>query len=289
MLVRKKTNVILSNREIMEKATIIRHEEKNQLGRTLFAIDAIINKEWYLWDEEDCCFYPNSMFFDKEQKETNELIDGEYFFFTPNIVIHLPLRLEDKNAAIKAKKEEVFDYISCNPNNQEGIMLHLKALAQEILRVPNVEKLFIPDFALNEYGDYDAAQMVRELEQADDSYKPVNYKSVLTDYVELIFEQLIEEEIIIDKASNPVFFEWLQFYLLFENKQFTMKDIPLNIFIANAAQNEMIDYLLELALQDVRMIHVLEEDEDENEEEQLFLILDKNDQHLGYFIHKRAA
>ena len=288
MLVRKKTNVILSNREIMEKVAIIRHEEKNQLGRTLFAIDAIINTELYLWFEEDCCFLPNSDFFHEEEKETNERHDLQCYFITPNIVIHLPIRLEDKNAAIKAKKEDVFDYIRCNPKDQEGIILQLKALAQEILRVPHVEKLFIPDFALNEYGDYDATQMVRELEQTDDSYKPVNYKSVLTDYVELMFEQLIEEEIIIDKASNPVFFEWLQFYLSFENKQFTMKDIPLNIFIANAAQNEMIDYLLELALQDVRMVHVLEDDEDE-EEEQLFLILDKNDQHLGYFIHKRAA
>jgi hypothetical protein len=64
----------------MEKAIIIRHEEKNQLGRTLFAIDAVIKKELHLWFEDECFFYPNSMFFDEGEKVPNELNDGQCFF-----------------------------------------------------------------------------------------------------------------------------------------------------------------------------------------------------------------
>ena len=134
----------------MEKVAIIRHEEKNQFGRTLFAIDAVIGKDLFLWYDKKCCFYPQSLIVDQAEKEMNALIDGEYFFLTLNIIIHLPLRLEDKNSSVQKKKNEVFDYISSNHTNHLGIEEQLKELAMEILHVRHVEKLFLPDFALNE-------------------------------------------------------------------------------------------------------------------------------------------
>ncbi len=153
--------------------------------------------------------------------------------------------------------------------------------------MPQVEKVFLPDITINENEYYDASQMVRKLKQAYDSYIPADYKSVLTDYVEFIFEHFIEDEITIDKVSNAMFFEWIQFYLLFENKQLVIKDDSLCSFIAKTAQKEMIDYLLDLDLMEARMVHFLDDDEDD--EEQLFLILDKTDQALCGLINKRAS
>lgn len=270
----------------MEKATIIRHEEKNQFGRTLFAIDAVIKDELYLWFEEDCCFLPNSDFFHEGDKETNERHDLQCFFLTHTIIIHLPLRLEDKNRSLELKKQEVYDYMRSNAKNHGEIQLQLKALAEEILKIPCIEKVFLPDFALNEQGDYDASQMVKTLEQVDDLYRPTNYKSVLTDYVEYIFDNIFSESQIIDRVSNGSLFEWLDFFISFEKEDLIMEDISLEVFLKTIVQNDIIDYFLDLAQPNGRIVYIYEEDIDD---EDLYIYLDENNRPMCYLFNKRAA
>jgi len=270
----------------MENKKHIRHEERDRNGRTLFVIDVLISEELYVWIEEDCSFFPCSMFFSEKDKKANDEIDGHYYFLNPSIVIHLPLRLEDKNNSVKIQKEKVFEYTLANPNDIKGIKSLLSELANAILNVPNVEKLFLPDFALNSKGDFDTSHMVKILEEIDDSYSPKDYKSILTEYVEYLFENIVTEGQIISKETNAELLQWIEFFLLFEKEDLVFKDIALADFLELAPNKRfLIDYFLDLIPTNGRMVLI----EDLEDDEDLYIYLDRNDQPLCCMFNRRVA
>jgi hypothetical protein len=143
------------------KTKKIRHEVKNEQGRSLFVIDLVINEEPYIWKGRT--FYSDY----KHEINPAQLLDNQYLFLKARIMIHLPYDISCFHEDISPKISQIESFALTPNNSDESIKVNLIELANMIRSIPKIDYLFLPDVALNEHGIYDDTYIKNYVNQRD--------------------------------------------------------------------------------------------------------------------------
>ena len=138
------------------------YELKNEKGRTLFMTELCILEVGHVWVED--CFLPDIC----GEIDLDNPGEDEMVFLEPRVKIHLPVDIEKKGSAIAEKRKAIER--AAEKNIQADFTKELEELSRMIQALPGIESIYVPDFALDEFGHYDDSFMRKELDK-DPSYQ----------------------------------------------------------------------------------------------------------------------
>jgi hypothetical protein len=191
------------------------YELKNENGRTLFMTELCIFETGYFWDEglllADICENINL-----DAPGENELV-----FLEPKVKVHLPVDIEKRGSGIAEKKKAIER--AAEKNIQADFTKKLEELSRMINALPEIERIYVPDFALDEFGNYDESFMRKELEKVP-CYEPCPYACTMADYYSLLLVKSINEEAISPDTAHWEF-ECFDFSVNLHKEDFQFRDV----------------------------------------------------------------
>ena len=217
----------------------IRHEEKNGNGRTLFVIDVYLYEDIYQWHEGTFIWLP------EECADQDELKENEFAFLFSKLVINLPIELYLGCKEISDMKQKFDNLLMKDPN--ADISELISELCSLIIAIPNIELIFLPDFALDEIGNYDESFMISALEKQND-HKLQIFPCPIGTYTNYLFDEADKYFSVLSQQSSPWLYNCIRFLFGFVPDEFPSEKLGIDEIIP-AIEDGVKDYVLDLSLE----------------------------------------
>jgi hypothetical protein len=184
----------------------IRYEEKNELGISLFAIDLIIYEEYYYWNEE------SSSFVKKYKIDPSCPKDNQHRFLSVIVKPQFPFDLRVDNLPIQNKIAKI-EKMSLRSNIKDELLIkELKELSKLILEIPNISKIYLPNFALDKEGNFDESFVLEQIKL--EQYTVNNPKHYhLGEYAIRLFTKINDEKSYVFYNENKWLCDLQAFYM----------------------------------------------------------------------------
>jgi hypothetical protein len=248
----------------------IRHEQKDQNGRTLFALDVQLYEEQMTW------FEGTFMYAFEDNDEQVVKSDDHLSFLHTRVVVHLPL---DPIREVELTKEVLHKIDKCLKKDQHAdITSLLKELCELIMAVENIAWIYTPNFALDENGSYDDSFIIKELEKGE--HPILQSFSPLESYTEYLLNKTDNHATVISDDSHQWLFNCLRFLFHFMPSQFPAERIGMEQII-NEVEDEIRDYVLDLS--SLPGYFMVIRHYEKGKEEVFYAFCTMNDEPLCYF------
>ena len=215
----------------------IRHQQKDQNGRTLFAIDVYLYEEQMVWFED---VFIHAF----EESDEHAVKSDDYLaILSTAVVVHLPIDPTRDAEETKELKKKLDAALKKDQN--ADITPLLEELCELITAFEKIAWIYTPDFALDENGNYDDTYILKELENAETQIIP-QFLSPLGTYTEYLLDNVDENVRVISEESNCWLFNCLRFLFNLMPGEFPSERTDIDQVIPQI-EDELRDYVLDLS------------------------------------------
>lgn len=253
------------------------YEHKGDGVKTRFKIDIYVFEEAYLWREGEF------QFDFEETVNLNQLKDNEFGMCFAKLILHLPIDLRHGSEEIKSKIREIENLLT--KHIHLDITAHLIELCAMIDRIPQIEKIYAPDFVLNEDGNYDDSSILDWLEKNTD-YSPSILPCLIGTYTETTYEELKQNERLLIPDINKWVFNCMHFLFDFIPHEFEIQAIDKQTFFALIDQC-FLDQVLDIISQPGCFLRI--ESVEDRDKEVALVYMNEQNEPLFYFFPDLAA
>jgi hypothetical protein len=207
--------------------------------------------------------------------------DDEMVFLEPKVKVHLPVDIEKRGSGITEKRKAIER--AAEKNIQADFTKELEELSRMIQALPGIESIYVPDFALDEFGHYDDSFMRKELEK-EPSYELCPYACTITDYYSLLLVKSINEEAICPESARWEF-ECCDFSINPHKDDFQFRDLQWDeVFDLMKGMNP--DPVLDSLGQPGSYVQITSDDEDDHD---YILAFFKPDRKAAFYLLVEAS
>ena len=220
----------------------IRQQIKNTEGRSLFAIDLVISQDNYVWDGSN---YSSFFLIPGEGKPNDPMCldDDVYNMLSCSVKLIMLINIAPGHAGVRKKIDEIESFAVKNVEDEELLRGKLNELGKVVNDIPLINKIYLPDFALNSNGDYCEEFMRKDL-LGKENFEEESSSDMLEIYMDHILNDFQSTVILFNEKKNAWLFNFVDFMLGFVSESFSTKKLSMQE-VVELVDDETIDEIID--------------------------------------------